>query len=135
MLSKIKWKLREFRSLVISTMLRPKRILNSNSQNWIQVKTVNISDFGYNVVTVNNALLFTNCRNNITLIKDNSIEPLTSWHCEGWDNLPPNENGLLTGKLRITKRPKYFSGGVASLLCGQVGHYNYWAPQKIEERT
>jgi capsular polysaccharide biosynthesis protein len=111
---------------MISKIFRPKHILNPISHSGIEVKTAKLDKTNYIIVTANNATLFTNCKNNITLMKDNSIEPLTSWHCRGWDSLPPNENELLTGKLLITKYPKHFSGDVASLLCGQVGHYNYF---------
>jgi len=126
MLKRIAWKLHQLRLSLIANALKPNHIISPLSHHQIKIHKSTLGDRTYDIVEASNAQLFTNNLNNITLMVNRGIEPLTSWQCHGWDNLPPEENNLLTGKLQINSRPKLIKGTVVSLLCGQVGHYNYF---------
>jgi hypothetical protein len=126
MISKILWKLDQFRLKVLGIALRPRFIISPFENKNVEVHVVTLSDINYNVIEAKDARLYTNKTNNITLIVKGGIEPLTSWHCEGCDDLPAAKNKVLTGELGIDRLPNIINSTVAVLLCGQVGHYNYF---------
>lgn len=126
MISKLRWKLNHYRLMALGFLLRPRFIINPYENRNVRTHVVTLNDVDYNIVESLNSRLYTNKKNNITVIVRGGIEPLTSWHCEGWDNLPPEQNKLLTGALKIDRFPRSVKATVAVLLCGQVGHYNYF---------
>lgn len=126
MISKTLWKLNQFRLRILNLYLRPRFIISPYENKYVRVNEVILNNTSYNIIEAKNARLYTNKINNITLIVQGGIEPLTSWHCEGCDNLPADKNKVLTGELRIDRLPKSINSTVAVLLCGQVGHYNYF---------
>jgi hypothetical protein len=126
MISKLRWKLSYYRLMVLGFLLRPRFIIDPYENRNVSTHVVTYNDVDYNVVETRNARIYTNNINNITVIVNGGIEPLTSWHCEGWETLPPAENKLVTGELKIDRLPMTVNTTVAVLLCGQVGHYNYF---------
>lgn len=80
----------------------------------------------YLAVRVDNAKIFTNRRDNITVMQGKRLVPRVSLQSDYGIVLPDNENFILTRKLKLWNPPVYFKGTVVSLVTGEPTNYNYY---------
>jgi len=79
MLNKIAWKIHQLRSRLIAKALKPNHIIKTSEHKGIKLYQTKLGSHTYDILEAENAQLYTNNLNNITLMLDKGIEPLTSW--------------------------------------------------------
>ncbi|MEA5417267.1 glycosyltransferase family 61 protein [Synechococcus sp. BA-132 BA5] len=111
---------------VITFVYGPSEILDLLSSRRVIVHGCVLGGETYRVVEVVNGQLFTDGRRNISVISRRRLVPFVSWQHDAGQDLKTDENFLLSGRLRLSRRPERIQGTVVSLLCGESGNYNYF---------